>query len=122
MDNIHPDDRIVTVMVVTTSGAVIPETVPNSKLHDVFVKHIHENGWVEAFTLPWGVIYVDEDGKQHSSDLNWTITTILHDEHRLGTSEFIVGNAVIVGPADEEGWAYDVNMEYLTAKYPQTFA
>lgn len=56
--------------------------------------------------------YLNEDGKAMELPYNW-LATVLCGKHKVGLlpDDYISGNMVIVGPADDEGRDTDVSDE-----------
>lgn len=59
-------------------------------------------GWVEVVALKNATMYVNEEGLIHGLPRNDLATEIAHRYGRLPKSDHIVGDVVIVGPADPE--------------------
>lgn len=125
MESVHPDDTIIEVVIVTAYESCLYNRTPVSKLHDLFVKFLDDEGWVEAITLPWGTMFMGENGKQKGKEPNWSATAILREERRIREDDFVTGDVLLTGnpdPNDEDGWTTSVNLKLLHERWPGIFA
>lgn len=67
------------------------------------------NGWIEMVNLHTGFMYVNEEGKLMNLPVNHKMTRFCLQKGFIRTDDFIVGNAVIVGQLDEEGYHEEVS-------------
>lgn len=63
-------------------------------------------GWVEALGIPDTEVtmYLNEEGKLDGLPVNLRANRIAHRHHAVQAFDIIVGDAVIVGPVDDEGY------------------
>lgn len=123
MKEIHPDDNLVTCIVLEAGEGNVKEIrTPASKMHDVFTEYLNDDGYVEYMSFSEGVMVLDDYGKTHNKEINWKATFILHAEKRMFTDDFICGSAIIVGPADPDGYEMSVDVASLKEKWPVIFA
>lgn len=126
MDNIHPDDNIITVIALTTKSEVIEIQTPASKMHDVYIEWLNPEGYTEYMTLVlpgWYFVMVwDDFGKDNQKDINWAATFILQDAKRIADDDFVNGDVILLGEADDEGYETSISREKLIKKWPGIFA
>lgn len=82
------------VMVVPTAGPLREEDIAAEDLH-AFQRLV--GGYIEVVVVPGGLMVLDEEGKLKGKDPNIIATRL------YGLSDVVVGDAVLVGPADADG-------------------
>lgn len=95
-------------MVIPTEGDPYRLLVPLDGRSGLAVYQQVVGGWIELVPNPHGVtVYCNEEGKIHGLPANPRATALfgewLHDW------DIIVGNVIVLGPPDEEG--YDTDLE-----------
>lgn len=89
----------------STTCVIKPLTVDTVEQYQQLV-----GGHVEAVPFPSGHLFVNEDGKDAGLPANDFATQLCSVfEAGLAESDYIVGNAVLVGPTDAEGELTDVD-------------
>jgi hypothetical protein len=67
------------------------------------------DGWIEGVSLgKYGYMFINEEGKLLGLDINKVATFLAKNSGNLMSDDYIAGNAVIFGQADDEGNSTDV--------------
>jgi hypothetical protein len=98
--------------------ALIVKVDGTAKVEDIEINN-HEainavvGGWIEMVNVGKGFMYVNEEGKLNNLPLNPRMTKWCLQGGHIHPDDFIVGNCVIVGDIDEEGYHGEVNEELV---------
>lgn len=66
-------------------------------------------GWIEGVSLgKYGYMFINEEGKLLGLNINKVATFLARNSGNLMSDDYIAGNAVIFGQADDEGNSTDV--------------
>ena len=97
-------------LIVKVDGTV---TVEDMDINNHEAMNAVVGGWIEKVDVGKGFMYVNEEGKLRNLPLNPRMTRWCLEGGHIRPDDFIVGNCVIVGDLDEEGYHGEVNEELV---------
>jgi hypothetical protein len=71
-------------------------------------------GYIERVSLELADMYINEDGKMHNLPANVRATWLAWHEQSIAPNDFIVGDAILFGKADEYGNETSITPELRT--------
>lgn len=80
-----------------------------------------DEGWLEGLTGPSFAIYLNENGKYLALKPNRLMTSYARKHHMISDRDFIVGNCVLTGLPNEEGYETSITDEALTELVEHSF-
>jgi len=87
------------IIVIPFNSIPILINEPKKNLNHIWL-HDQVNGYLESVTLPNSILLINEEGKLQNLPYNKVASELFRI---INTNDVIVGNAVLVGPVDNEG-------------------
>jgi hypothetical protein len=69
-------------------------------------------GYIELVRLQMADMYINENGKEQNLRVNARATQLAWVDRAMGVDDFIVGNAILFGRADERGDETSITPEF----------